>query len=327
MATTTANTKFKVENGLDVIGSANVSGTLRVESDFTVGGNFTSSLNITGDFKPTANLTYNLGSAILRWGVIAGTGEFSNTLSVTGATTLTTVTTDALTPSANNIALGSTTRRWDFYANTVNAITAAISANSALANVTVSNTLSIGLIVANQTTLILGNTQFTVNTGSKLSIAASGNSTYSNLVLTNDVTTIAGNVAFDTDLLTLDATNNRIGLKTGISSLSNAAVTTITGNLEFSTVNTGIRLQTSNTSMNAAVMMTGNTTNTRVTFSTFDSGISGTTSGGFVFNGTNATATQTLLDFNSTSFQYKSGNVAHSGNFGIYNVSGTRVGP
>lgn len=323
----TSNTKFKAENGLEVIGVANVSGALRVEGDFTVGGNFTSSLNITGDFKPTANLTYNLGSAILRWGVIGGAADFSDTLSVSGATTLNAVTTNTLLPSANNIGLGSATRRWDAYANNLAAVTVAVTANAALANVTVSNTLSIGLIVANQTTLVLGNTQFTVNTGSKLSIAASGNSTYSNLSLTNDVTAVAGNVAFDTDLFTLDATNNRIGLKTGIGSLSNAAVATITGNLEFSTISTGLRLQTSNASMNASVMMTGTTTTTRVTFNTFDSGISGTTTGGFTFSGTNATATQTLLDLNSTSLQYKSGNVAHSGNFGIYNVSGTRVGP
>lgn len=323
----TSNTKFKAENGLDVIGTANVSGALRVEGDFTVGGNFTSSLNITGDFKPTANLTYNLGSTTLRWGVIGGAADFANTLSVSGDTTLNTATTSTLLPSANNIGLGSATRRWDAYANNLTAIAIAVAANSALANATVSSTLSIGLIVANQTTLVLGNTQFSVNTGSKLSIVASGNATYSNLTLTNDVTSITGNVAFDTDLLTLDATNNRVGLKTGIGSLSNAAVATITGNLEFSTISTGIRLQTSNASMNASIMVTGTTTNTRTTFNTFDSGISGTTSGGYAFTGTNATATQTLLDLNSTSLQYKSGNVAHSGNFGIYNVSGVRVGP
>jgi hypothetical protein len=324
---TASNTQFKVENGLFVVGTANVSGSLRVEGDLVVGGNLASALNITGDFKPTANLTYNLGSNILRWGIIGGTANFSNTLTVSGDSTLNTATTGAILPSANNIGLGSATRRWDFYANNVNAVTTGVSSNATLANVTISNTLSIGLIVANQTTLVLGNTQFTVNTGSKLSIVASGNATYSNLTLTNDVTAIAGNVAFDTDLITLDATNNRIGLKTALASLSTSALATITGNLEFNTVNTGIRLQTSNTSMNAAVMMTGNTTNTRVTFSTFDSGISGTTSGGYIFNGTNATATQTLLDLNSTSFQYKSGNVAYSGNFGVYDVSGTRLGP
>ena len=326
MATTTANTKFKVENGLDVIGTANVSGGLRVEGDLSVGGNLAFTLTTSGDIKPIDN-TYNLGAASQRWTLNAMGGDFAANVVMTDTLTVNNTVATGIIPSQNNGALGSTTRRWDFYANTVNAITAAISANSALANVTVSNTISVGLIVANQTALVLGNTQFTVNTGSKLSILATGTATYSNLALTNDTTTIAGNVAFDTDLLTLDATNNRIGLKTGIGSLSSAAVTTITGNLEFSTISTGIRLQTSNASMNASVMMTGTTTATRVTFNTFDSGISGTTTGGFTFSGTNATATQTLLELTSTSLQYKSGNVAHSGNFGIYNVSGTRVGP
>lgn len=321
-----ANTKFKIENGLDVVGTANVSGSLRIEGDLSVGGNLAFSITSNGDIKPIGN-TSNLGNTSARWSLLAMTGDFAANVAITNTLTVNNAVAANLVASQNNSPLGSAMRRWDFYANNANLITVGVSANATLANVTVSNTLSVGSIVANQTTLSLGNTILSVNTGSKLSVYASGNSTYSNLALTNDVTAIAGNVAFDTDLLTLDATNNRIGLKTGIGSLSSSAVVTITGNVEFSTSNTGIRLQTSNVSMNASVMMVGNTTNTRVTFSTFDSGISGTTTGGYNFNGTNATATQTLLDLNSTNFQYKSGNVAHSGNFGIYNVSGTRVGP
>jgi hypothetical protein len=207
-------------------------------------------------------------------------------------------------------------------------ITTGVSANATLANVTISNTVSIGLIVANQTTLVLGNTQFSVNTGSKLAIVASGNSTYSNLTLTNDVTAIAGNVVFDTDLLTLDAVNNRIGLKTALASLSTAAVTTITGNIEFSASNTGIRLNTSNTSVNASIMIvTGSASNSRVTFTSYDNSNSTVQDGGYNFNSTNSSATQTLLNLNGYQFQYRSGNVAYSGNFGIYNSSGTRLGP
>jgi len=322
-----SNTQFKVENGLNVIGTANVSGTMRVDGDLSVGGNLLTALNLAGDIKPTVNNSLNLGATGLRWGLYANSADFTGTVFVAGDTTLNTATTDALLPSANSIGLGSTTRRWDFYANNANLITVGVSANATLANVTVSNTVSIGLIVANQTSLYLGNTQLTVNTGSKVAILATGNSTYSNLVMTNDVTAIAGNVSFKTDLFTVDATNNRLGMKTALPSLSSSALATITGNLEFATIGTGLRLQTSNASMNASVTVTGNTTNTRVTFNTFDSGISGTTSGGFIFSGTNATATQTMLEINSTALQYKTGNVAHSGNFGIYNVSGTRVGP
>lgn len=321
-----ANTNFKVENGLDVVGPANVSGSLRVEGNLIVDGNLAFSLTTSGDIKPTDN-TYNLGNTTARWSLLAMTGDFAANVAMTDTLTVTNAVAANLTPSQNNSPLGSATRRWDLYANNANLITVGVSADATLANVTVSNTLSVGSIVANQTTLSLGNTILSVNTGSKLSVYASGNSTYSNLALTNDVTSITGNVTFDSDLLTLDAVNNRVGLKTGIGSLSTAAVVTITGNVQFSTSNTGLRLQTSNASMNASVMMVGTTTNTRVTFNTFDSGISGTATGGYVFTGTNATATQTLLDLTSTSLLYKSGNVAHSGNFGIYNVSGTRVGP
>jgi hypothetical protein len=179
---------------------------------------------------------------------------------------------------------------------------------------------------ANQSAVVHVSNIFSVNTGSKLAIYSQGNTTYSNLALNNDVTTVAGNVVSDTDTFTIDAVNNRIGLKTGIASLSTAALATVTGNIEFSTSNTGLRLQSSNATMNASIMMVANTSNSRVIFSTFDTGNT-TVLGRFQFTGTNATATQTLLDLNSVNFQYKSGNVAHAGNFGVYNVGGTRVGP
>lgn len=326
MATSTANTKFKVENGLDVIGTANVSGGLRVEGDLSVGGNLAFTLTTSGDIKPADN-TYSLGAASQRWTLNAMGGNFAANVAMTDTLTVNNTVATGIIPSQNNGALGSTTRRWDFYANTAAVVTIAATANAALANVTVSNTFTIGLITANQTTFVLGNTQFSVNTGSRLAIAASGNSTYSNLSLTNDVTAIAGNVVFDTDLLTLDATNNRIGLKTGITSLSSAAVTTITGNVEFSIANTGIRLNTATSTVNGSIMMVANSTNSRVTFATYDNSNASIQNGGYNFNGTNSTATQTLLSLNGYQLQYKSGNVAHSGNFGIYNVSGVRVGP
>ena len=323
-----SNTQFKVENGLYVQGTANVSGTLRVDGDLSVGGNLAVALNVTGDIKPTANNTYNLGADGLRWSLFANTGSFTASVTTPTLTVSTGAQVANLIPSTNNDPLGTTNRRWTVTANDIINITTNTSANSALANVTVSNTFTIGANVmwANQSAVIHVSNIFSVNTGSKLAIYSQGNTTYSNLNFNNDVTTIAGNVVFDTDTFTIDAVNNRIGLKTGIASLSTSAFATITGNLEFATSNTGLRLQSSNASMNAAIMMVANTSNSRVIFSTFDTGNT-TILGGFQFTGTNATATQTLLDFNSVNFQYKSGNVAHSGNFGIYNVSGTRVGP
>ena len=322
-----SNTQFKVENGLYVQGTANVSGTLRVDGDLSIGGNLAVALNVTGDIKPTSTDIFNLGSSSLRWSLFANTGNFSNSITVPTLTVSTGAQVANLIPSQNNDPLGTINRRWTVTANDVINITTNTSANSALANVTVSNTFTIGsTLVANQSAAVFVSNIFSVNTGSKLAVYSQGNTTYSNLALNNDVTTIAGNVVFDTDTFTIDAVNNRIGLKTGIASLSTAALATVTGNLEFSTSNTGLRLQSSNATMNASIMMVGNTSNSRVIFSTFDTGTA-TILGGFQFTGTNATATQTLLDLNSVNFLYKSGNVAHAGNFGVYNVGGTRVGP
>jgi hypothetical protein len=322
-----SNTQFKVENGLYVQGTANVSGTLRVDGDLSVGGNLAAALNVTGDLKPTANNTYNLGSDVLRWSVFANTGSFSANVTTSTLTVSTGAQVANLIPSANNDPLGTVNRRWTITANDITNITTTVTANAAFANITVSNTISIGTtLIANQSAAVFVSNVFSVNTGSKLAIYSEGNTTYSNINFNNDVTTISGNVVFDTDTFTIDATNNRIGLKTGINSLSAAALATVTGNLEFSTSNTGLRLQSSNASMNASIMMVANTTNSRVTFATYDSGNT-TVLGGFQFTGTNATATQTLLDLNSVTLKYMSSNVAHAGNFGIYNVGGTRVGP
>jgi len=295
-----SNTQFKVENGLSVIGNANVSGTMQVTGDLIVNGSILSQLNLTGSLVPTTNGTLTLGSSPLRWQLFASTTDIASTIVVSGDATLNTVTTNAVLPSANNIGLGSVTRRWDLYANNANLVTEVVSANSSLANVTVSNTISVGLIVANQTSLNLGNTQFTVNTGSKVAILATGNSTYSNLALTNDVTAIAGNVAFKTDLFTVDATNNRLGLKTALGSLSAAALGTITGNLEFSTGNTGVRLSTSNAAVNASiVVVTPTASNSRLTFAMYDNSNSTVRDGGYNFNTVNSTVTNTLLSLNN----------------------------
>ena len=306
-----SNTKFRAENGLDVIGSANVSGTLRVDGDISVGGNLAFTATVTGDLNPTSNNTYSLGNTTNRWLTLN-----SNTINVANVATiasltLTNGTAANLVGNANNAKLGSDTGRWDFYANNANLIS-----------------LSMGVVVANQTHLTLtgtANATLSVNTGSKVAILATGNSTYSNLSLNNDVTAIAGNVAFDTDLFFLDAVNNRVGIKN--TSPSSSAVATVTGNVEFSVANTGLRLQTGNTTHNASIMVVANSTNSRVTFATYDNSNSSVQDGGYVFNISNTSASNTVLNFSKYIIQYNSGNVAHAGNFGIYDVNGTRLGP
>lgn len=240
---------------------------------------------------------------------VTGFANISSTLNVTGAATV-----NGATTINNTLAAGNTTvtgfvnaSSYGTFNGTVNATALNIGANVNISTTQLNIGNSTGNSVLTQSTLTIGNSSVGTINAYALNIGT-------------------GNATFRTDLLTLDGTNNRIGLKTGLASLSTSALATITGNLEFSTINTGIRLQTSNASMNASITVAGNTTNTRTTFNTFDSGTS-TISGGFSFTGTNATSTQALLDINSTLLQYKSGNVAHSGNFGIYNVSGTRLGP
>jgi hypothetical protein len=307
----TSNTKFKAENGLDVVGSANVSGTLRVEGDLAVGGNLAFTATVTGDLNPTSNNLYRLGNTTNAWASLN-----SNTINVTNVATiasltLTNGTAANLVGNANNAKLGSDTGRWDFYANNANLIS-----------------LSMGVVVANQTHLTLtgtANATLSVNTGSKVAILATGNSTYSNLSLNNDVTAIAGNVVFDTDLLFLDAVNNRVGIKN--TSPSSSAVATVTGNVEFSVANTGLRLQTGNVAINASITLMANSSNSRVTFATYDNSNSSVQDGGYVFNISNTSTSNTVLNFSKYIIQYNSGNVAHAGNFGIYDVSGTRLGP
>lgn len=318
------NLQFRVEHGLYVQGSANVSGGLRVGGDLNVTGNLVSSGTSAGDFIPL-NSTYFLGNTTSRWTLFAVNGDFTSNVGVTDTLTANNLVSSNVIPTANGNALGSAARRWNVTANSgafINVATTDLYAN--VANVT--SILYAGALTSNTTQVTVSNAVLSVNTGSKLSVYASGNSTYSNLSLNNDVTNVAGNVAFDTDLLFLDAVNNRVGFKN--TTPSNSAVITVTGNVEFSTANSGIRLLTSNATHNASILVVANTTNSRFTFATYDNSNSTVQDGGFVFTGViNSTSSQTLLAFNNAQFQYKSSNVFHSGNFGIYNVSGTRLGP
>jgi hypothetical protein len=135
------------------------------------------------------------------------------------------------------------------------------------------------------------------------------------------------NVTIDTDLLFIDAVNNRIGLKN--TSPSTVDLLTITGNVAFSAANTnGLRFLSATASVNSSIILQANSSNSRLTFSTYDNSNSSVNDGGYIFNFVaNSTSTTVGLQLTSNTFQYKSGNVAHAGNFGIYDVNGTRVGP
>lgn len=393
MATSAANTKFKVENGLDVIGSANVSSNLRVEGDLTVVGTFASTLNINDNIYPYSNHVYSLGSTTKRWTLYGSSADFSNTVQISNTANISAITANSIIPNANSQPLGSSTLRWSISANTIQLLEANSSSyfqvsaaeatfnastgvNGATDLITCSGPHSftngelIQYIVAPGNTAIgglsngsyyyatyRGSTTLTLSTtygGANIDITGGSSETghslipvkayigtggirmpllsanvgslrvFGNAIVNGDLT-VVGNASFDTDLLYLDATNNRVGFKN--SSPSSAAVVTVTGNVEFSIANTGLRLNTGTASINGYIMMVANSSNSRLTFSTYDNSTSGTQDGGYEFLGVNSTATQTLLSFNNYQMLYKSGNVASKSNFGIYNVSGTRVGP
>jgi hypothetical protein len=398
-----SNTKFKVNNGLDVVGTANVSGNFRVEGDFAVGGNLAFSGTSSADYKPTQDDTYAIGNSSQRWIVYSSKGFFGNVTS-TGVASLTNASADVMIPTSNNAAqLGSTTRLWQLTANTITAVTSTLSntesivgtlatfnalsgvasatdiitttaahnfANGELVQylVAAGNTAVSGLsnasyyyvINANTTAfqlsatygganinLTAGGTSETGHTLTPVKIVLSsngsifapagvanvatlrvlGNGLISGSLSVTGATTLTNTFSVATDALYVDTVNKVVGVKNNAPSSIDAI--TVTGNTLFNTSNTGLRLRsTSNASQNATIaFMTSNTSNSRLTFTTYDNSNSSVKDGGFVFNLQNATTTTTGLTIDMTNVQYKGSNVVHAGNFGIYNVSGTRVGP
>lgn len=399
-----SNTKFKVENGLDVVGTANVSGSLRVEQDLIVVGNLSFTAVFAGDVNPTVDNQYNVGNATFRW-VGANVVSFhANTATILNTLTASQFTSNTVLPTSNtNATLGSSTRLWNLTANGVTAVTTTVSGNSVVIGTAASFNANTGVngttdyittllahgfttgeyvqyIVAAGNTALTGltnaayyfvvganSTAFQLSTsygGANINITASATSETGHTLtpirttissngsilapagvanvgtlrvlgssVTNGTATFAGNASFtanvtiDTDLLFIDAFNNTIGFKNNAP--SSIDLMTITGNAFFNTANTGVRFSsTANVSQNASIIFnTSSTSNSRLTFSTFDNSNSSVFNGGFLFQSVNSTATAQLVEFNSNTFSYKSGNVVHAGNFGIYNVSGTRVGP
>lgn len=196
-------------------------------------------------------------------------------------------------------------------------------------------------VAANSTTLFVSRAvvnvgilrvldSFTIDPAATFSntISVTGNATFSSINVSANVT-ISGNVVIDTDLLYIDSVNNRVGIKNA--SPSSSAILTFGGNTELSTVNTFHRFNTSNaTIIPASVGVTSNSTwgNTKFVVSVWDlTNSSSSSNGGFLIVGANSSATQNLAFISNGSFLYKTGNVVHAGNFGIYDSSGTRLGP
>lgn len=203
-----ANTVFKAENGLLVIGNANVTGTLTVGSEFNITGNITFSGTSNGDFIPINN-TYSLGNTSNRWNAQLANATIIGTTTINVATFagLSTFSSNVI-PNANNVRLGDTTKRWDLYANNANVTTLGAVTSVTTPSLTVSSSAVV-------------NGTFTVNPGSGNTIYATGTV----LTLGGTVTSFVGNSNFDSGVLFVDATNNRVG----VNNTSPDAALTVTG--------------------------------------------------------------------------------------------------
>lgn len=292
-----ANTAFKVENGLLVVGSANVAGSLSVGGEFNISGNVTFSGTSNGDFRPINN-NYSLGNTTSRWSLNAIDINVSNTATLNLSTFSGQSTFSAnVVPNANNIKLGDSDKRWDLYANNANVVT-----------VGVSNTLTV-------------NGTLIVNPGVANAIVVTGNSTHSNVTITSNSTQFFSNVTFDTNVLFVDSVNNRVGVATinpdaGLTVAATANVSgavilgsTLAVNSALTVSNNGIFTGTVNASA-------GFNAGANVLLSTSDIKVGNATVNSFI-NSSSISTTGTLAVTANASF---SNNVTISGNL---TVSGT----
>ena len=223
----TANSKLKIDYGFDSYGTSNVEGDFRVSGNVFIGGSFLSSIVAAGDFIPLSTGS-SLGNTANRWAVLATTGNFANTITVSGSASFS----DTLTVT-KNISVGNAEILG--YANVVTSVNSAI---FTIGSTFVANTTGMyhtGLVnassfntsgfIANTTAIIpssngvlLGNSlgRFVVSATSgdfSGAVSVTGNTLISgNVTVTGSLHTISGNVSFDSGVLFVDSINNRIGV-------------------------------------------------------------------------------------------------------------------
>lgn len=165
-----ADTRFKAENGILAVG--NTSANSFFDHEVKVNANLTvqNLLLVTGDFTVQGNTTF-VGTSLYDTDLIPGTNatrSLGNSVNTFLAHLHDVTIYNTLIPSANNKALGSTTRRWDTYSNNIsstgtlqvqlsgqfsNTLTATGNVQfsntlSVVGNVTFSNTLAVASNVA-----------------------------------------------------------------------------------------------------------------------------------------------------------------------------------
>lgn len=320
MADTSSNVQFKVENGFLALGTANIAGPAGFNGNVDINGTYLSiTANLQSNIIPTNN-TYSVGNSTSRWILNAMTGNFVGAVTITNtvASGNTTITGFANVSSTLNVT-GATTVNG---AATINN-TLATGNTSVTGFINVSSTANVGGATTLRSTLVVDGATTINNTLLAGNTTVNGFANVIGALVVGGVSTFAGNATFDTDLLFVDAVNNRIGFK---NTAPASDLISINGNTVITSANAAIRFLTGNATHNAHVSLSGNTTNTRLTVTTYEANATAS-DGGFLFQSVNSTATTAVLQFNQAEFKYKAGNVAHAGNFGIYDVSGTRLGP
>jgi hypothetical protein len=293
-----SNTAFKLENGLYVVGNTYVNGHLEVVNNFTVQGSIVFSGTADGSFIPAVDNNYTLGNTTNQWLLYSTTATVTTALNVKDITANGITTTAALYPAANGTAFGNTTKRF----------AATITTLSASGNAAVSGVTSLAKLTANGGINLSGNNQLTFGGAGGVNINSS--------------------LAFDTDVLYIDATNNRVGIKNAAPSSQGAL--SVGGDAVFYGNTTGVKLYDGavTSASNAHIRVVGSGTDVgKLVLSMTDLSNTTVSNGGLSFYSVNSTASYQTLEVNKNRFYYNGGNVATKTTFGIYNSTGTRVGP
>jgi len=255
----TANTKFKLQHGLQANSNSTVKGNLVVDGDMQVTGDltFTTLSGASGNFFPDADQRA-LGNSTLRWNLSAFTANVGSTLSVIGAATL-----------SNTMAV--------------------------TGNVTLSNTLS----VTGLSTFSSSNTTGSSNVGTSLTVGtfanvagaltANGNTAFTNSIFTlttnstaNVATIGAANLSIDSGVLFVDSVNNRVGINNNAPTVAlrveGASDVTGSSNIQGNAVIGGTASVSGNVTLtNSLLALTTNATASVLTVgganATFDSGV------------------------------------------------------
>jgi len=241
----TANSKLKIDHGFDSFGSSNVTGDLRVSGNLNVTGTLLSGGTATGDWITAVDGSL-LGNSVNRWTLFANSGNFANTLTVTGATSLQDTLTVTRTLASGNVTItgfANVSTTLQVTGNTLLSGNVSVTGQATISNtlstgnttitgfINVSSTANVGgavnlrgdltvngaVTVSNTTqfgnTTVTGfvNVSSTANVGGNFNVAGLTTLT-GNTTISGTSHTVTGNTSFDGGVLFVDGANNRVGV-------------------------------------------------------------------------------------------------------------------